>query len=456
MAAPVTPQITAKATASHHTGTDDSPWDAGKARKGYPNEAATLKAVHAWVDASGDPDSKSSYKFPHHYRKGGPANLAGCRNGLARLPGADVDDKDGVKRHLQAHLDDQPGEEEEEDRAGRPGGIDPGVMARVQAHLRARDQAPHPVRPSSQRPNLTVVTNKDSGPAVLRIYDAIGGWFGITASDVAEELDGIRDDRDLTVRINSPGGSVFDGTAIYNLLATRKGRVDVVVDGLAASAASFIAQAGDSITMHRGTHMMIHDGEGLTLGNAAAHRETADLLDGISDEIAGIYASRAGLTRAEWRDRMREEHWYNAEAAVEAGLADRTADADDQEDDEDAEDAREAAASWNLHIYGAAGPQPAVAAAARTWAQTTSPAGPDPSGDPFAEVDDEQMASLGETLADLFDPTGGYDPQVLGDLIGDVYADAPAPPTLPPPPEAPRTVIPIEELIQGIQEGVRP
>jgi hypothetical protein len=172
---------------------------------------------------------------------------------------------------------------------------------------------------------------------------------------------------------------------------------------------------------------------------------------------------------------MREEHWYNADAAVDAGLADRTADADDQGDEDAPEDAREAAASWNLHIYGAAGPQPAVAAAARTWAQATAPTAElvvhkhatlvprtateqqdGGHGDVFAEVDDEQMASLGEVLAGLFDPTSGYDPQALGALIGDVYADAAAPPDLPKRPPEPPTSISIDELVDAIQEGVRP
>lgn len=222
--------------------------------------------------------------------------------------------------------------------------IHPEVLGQVLAHLRARDSRPQPPRPDDRAPKV-FLNSGDSGPAVLRIYDSIGGWFGITASDVAGLLDDLDDDRALTVRINSPGGDVFDGTAIYNLLRTRAGAVDVVVDGLAASAASFIAQAGDSIVMERGTQMMIHDALGFTVGNAADHRTMAGLLDRVSDEIAGIYAARAGLTVAEWRDRMRDEVWYNAVEAVEAALADRHA---DTADDDQVDDAAPATPAWDV------------------------------------------------------------------------------------------------------------
>ncbi|HEV8653129.1 MAG TPA: hypothetical protein VG276_27985 [Actinomycetes bacterium] len=94
---------------SHTTAVEDSEWDADAAVSGMPNEAATLRYCHAWRDAAGDQDAKASYKFPHHREQGGPANLGGCRNGLARLEGADIPeaDKTGVKAHLQNHLDAQ-------------------------------------------------------------------------------------------------------------------------------------------------------------------------------------------------------------------------------------------------------------------------------------------------------------------------------------------------------------
>jgi Clp protease len=101
-------EIQATAMAVHHTGTEDSAWDGGAAEKSYPAKASTLSKVYAWKNADGDPNQKSTYKFPHHHKAGGPANLPACRNGLARLSGANIPDADraGVKAHLQAHLDD--------------------------------------------------------------------------------------------------------------------------------------------------------------------------------------------------------------------------------------------------------------------------------------------------------------------------------------------------------------
>lgn len=104
-------EVFLRATAPHSTPTSDKPWDGPAATRRLPNEAAALRRVHAWVDDSGDPDAKSSYKFPHHDR-GGAANLAAARNGLARLSGASIPaaDKVGVRRHLAKHLRDGGGE----------------------------------------------------------------------------------------------------------------------------------------------------------------------------------------------------------------------------------------------------------------------------------------------------------------------------------------------------------
>jgi ATP-dependent protease ClpP protease subunit len=134
-------------------------------------------------------------------------------------------------------------------------------------------------------------------PAELLVYGRIGGggWFddGIGATDVAAAL------RDagpgpINVRLNSPGGDVFDGVAIHSLLARHPGTVTVYVDGLAASAASFIMLAGDRIVSARNAFVMIHGAMTGTYGNAGTHREAADLLEKVSDNIADMYAERAG------------------------------------------------------------------------------------------------------------------------------------------------------------------
>ena len=174
----------------------------------------------------------------------------------------------------------------------------------------------------------------------LYLYDEIGPW-GTTAADVATALRGVTDR--VTLRVNSPGGDVFDGLAIYNLLRGHPGGVDVVVDGLAASAASFIAMAGETVTMSAHTRMMIHDAIGFAYGNAATMRELADLLDDVSANIAGIYADRSGRPAAEFRDLMLAETWLSPSQAKDLGLVDVAELGASEEDDpadvgEDGED----------------------------------------------------------------------------------------------------------------------
>ncbi len=173
---------------------------------------------------------------------------------------------------------------------------------------------------------FNVVRNDAGGPTRVDIYDEIGwgGWFseGVNAADFVKLLASI--EGDLEVHINSPGGDVFEGLAIYNSLAQRAGGVVTVVDGLAASAASFIAQAGKTRVIAPGAMMMIHEASGLCMGNAADMRELAELLDKVSANIAGLYAEHGGAVDA-WRAAMKTETWYTAEEAVAAGLADSLA-----------------------------------------------------------------------------------------------------------------------------------
>ncbi len=163
-------------------------------------------------------------------------------------------------------------------------------------------------------------------PTRVDVYDDIGGggWFsyGISAQDFVDQLAGI--DGDLEVHINSSGGDVFDGIAMFNALAGRKGKVTTVVDGLAASIASILAQAGQTRVIAPGAMLMIHDVWSMCVGNAGDMREYADLLDQLSDNLATIYAARGG-TAEQWRGAMRAETWYTAQGAVDAGLADELA-----------------------------------------------------------------------------------------------------------------------------------
>lgn len=177
------------------------------------------------------------------------------------------------------------------------------------------------------KPWYKVIRN-DAGPTRIDIYDDIGGAgglfgpAGITAADFTAELATVGGD--VEVHINSAGGDVFDGIAIFNSLAGRTGNVTTVVDGIAASIASIIAQAGRTRVVAPGSMMMIHDGLAACLGNAADMRDMADTLDQVSDNLAGIYTLRGGSKDA-WRAAMRAETWYSAQDAVAAGLADKLA-----------------------------------------------------------------------------------------------------------------------------------
>jgi ATP-dependent protease ClpP protease subunit len=182
-------------------------------------------------------------------------------------------------------------------------------------------------RPENGGGDWWKIGNTDGDRAEVFIYGHIGDYYeadDVTAAAFTKALRGITASA-IDLRVNSPGGSVFDGIAIYTALLEHPAVVDVSVDGVAASAASFVSMAGDTIAIQKPAKMMIHDATGIVLGNAADMQEMADLLNDLSDTIAGIYADRAGGTPAKWRDAMKAETWYSAAAAVEAGLADRVA-----------------------------------------------------------------------------------------------------------------------------------
>lgn len=165
------------------------------------------------------------------------------------------------------------------------------------------------------------ITAKADGPSLVSIFDEIG-WLGVTAQDFVSEMSAL--DGDIELHLNSPGGEVFDGLAIYNSLVSRKGTVSVVVDSLAASIASVIAQAASpgKLSIARNASMMIHEAQGMAGGSSAEMTKMAAVLDKQSDNIAGVYAERTGKTAAHWRDLMRDESWFSGPEAVDAGLAD--------------------------------------------------------------------------------------------------------------------------------------
>ena len=161
----------------------------------------------------------------------------------------------------------------------------------------------------------------------LVLYGFVGDNYwdeGFTAQDVLHALSEVGRDADITVRINSSGGYVDAGIAIYNALVAHKGKVTVQVDALAASAASIIAMAGEDRIMRAGAMMMIHDPASYTFGNAEDHEKSRLQLDKLGDLMAGIYADRTGEDEDLLRGDMREELWLTGEEAVERGFATAT------------------------------------------------------------------------------------------------------------------------------------
>ena len=156
----------------------------------------------------------------------------------------------------------------------------------------------------------------------ISIYGDIGESFwgeSITASSVKDLLEGM--EGELTVRINSGGGDVFDGFAIYNLLNQYDGEVTVKIDALAASAASVIAMAGDNIEIADNALLMVHNPWTLTLGESKDMIKTAELLDKIRDSIVTTYQARTGLETDTLSAMMDEETWLNADEALAQGFA---------------------------------------------------------------------------------------------------------------------------------------
>lgn len=182
--------------------------------------------------------------------------------------------------------------------------------------------------------NATRVAAADGSQiGVLWLYDVIdswGGYFGLSANEVRQALSDLGDVDAIHLHINSPGGEVTEGMAIKNILAGAGVPVTAIVDGLAASIASVIAVCADELVMMPNSELMMHDAWGAIAGPAADFRDFADVLDKVSDDIAGVYAAKSGGDAAEWRAKMQTSLWLMADEAVELGLADSVGLADDE------------------------------------------------------------------------------------------------------------------------------
>jgi ATP-dependent Clp protease protease subunit len=163
-------------------------------------------------------------------------------------------------------------------------------------------------------------TNKS---ADIYLYDIIGdSWDGTTAKQFATDLKALGAVETLNIFINSPGGSVFDGVAIYNTLIRHRAQKKVMIDGLAGSIASVVAMAGDTIEIAKNGMVMIHNPWAIMMGNAADFRREADVLDQIGATILLTYVDRTNTKEAQIKEWMDAETWLSAEEAVAAGFAD--------------------------------------------------------------------------------------------------------------------------------------
>ncbi|HEX6968901.1 MAG TPA: head maturation protease, ClpP-related [Micromonosporaceae bacterium] len=237
--------------------------------------------------------------------------------------------------------------------------------------VRLQNRTQTPPAPTRARDSWYRIENRTDEVPSIWLYDEVG-LFGVGAAEFTKDLRNIRADT-IDLHINSPGGDVFDGVTIMNALKNHPARVNVHVDGLAASAASFIMMAGDSISIARNAQVMVHEGHAVCAGDSRDMRKCADLLDKVSDNIADVYAQRTGHTVEHWRDIMREETWYTADEAVQAGLADKVS------------GATKPTNTWDLSVFMFAGrdkaPDPF-----EVWAKAVvDSTDPDPTIDP-AEI----------------------------------------------------------------------
>lgn len=166
---------------------------------------------------------------------------------------------------------------------------------------------------------FNIAVAEDSTEAEISIYDSIGG-YEINAKNFADQLKALEVDT-IHLRINSPGGSVIDGTAIFNALQRHSATVITHIDGLAASMASVIAMAGDEVRMADNALLMIHNPWTMSIGDADELRKDADLLDKMRDIILSSYA-RSQYEPDELKDLMDAETWFTAKEALDAGFID--------------------------------------------------------------------------------------------------------------------------------------
>jgi ATP-dependent Clp endopeptidase proteolytic subunit ClpP len=164
-----------------------------------------------------------------------------------------------------------------------------------------------------------------AGRAEILLYDVIDSWYGVSAKQIHDELKAAGEVSAIDLRINSPGGSITEGMAVYSILKRHPARVIAYIDGLAASMASVVAMAADEIVMTDGAYIMIHNPLGAVVGDSQEMREYADLLDKMKSQLVNIYAAKTKQSAEAVAALMDAgETWFTAAEAIAAGFADRS------------------------------------------------------------------------------------------------------------------------------------
>lgn len=183
------------------------------------------------------------------------------------------------------------------------------------------------------------------------VYDVISSWWGANAADLVKAL-ADAGDRTVHLHINSPGGDVFEARAMASAIVAHPGKVITHIDGLAASAATYLALAANEVRMTEGGLFMVHNSWTMAYGNKTELRDTADLLQKIDGTIAADYARKTGKALADVQAWMDDETWFTAEEAKAEGFIDAI-DANTKRDSA-ANDQAANAARWDLSAYAKA------------------------------------------------------------------------------------------------------
>lgn len=164
------------------------------------------------------------------------------------------------------------------------------------------------------------IENKAAEEATIYIYDEISAW-GISANQFVKDLGAVTA-KTINLKINSPGGNVFDGIAIHNALKEHSAKISVQIDGIAASIASIIAMAGDSVRMAKNSFLMIHNAWSYTAGNASELRKLAETLDKVDGTLSQTYQDKTTLSAKDINQMMADETWLTADESLAKGFCD--------------------------------------------------------------------------------------------------------------------------------------